>query len=188
MPGTACSGGGGEHMRRRSSVVCGCCARARYRAACAARQRQGCSRARPLHDGSERSTGSTRAAAMAEPSFGSCGKGARGHERTGEKGKSTRWLTVDTQSRSAGSERRWSRRIDRQSPARRCGGDELEDDGMVILGLRGLARRKRGTRRSSGAHRRGSKMAVAVGELVGGDGCVRSRSGKGLEGEGESRE
>ena len=38
----------------------------------------------------------------------------------------------------------------------------------------GLARRKRGTRRSSGAHRRGSKMVVAVGELVGGDGCVRA--------------
>ena len=85
-------------------------------------------------------------------------------------------LTVHTQSRSAGSERRRRRRIDRRSPASRCGGDELEDDGMVILGLRGLARRKRGTRRSSGAHRRGSKMAVAVGELVGGDGCVRSHA------------
>ena len=52
----------------------------------------------------------------------------------------------------------------------------------------GSSERAGASLKSSGARRRGSEMAVAVVELVGGDGCVRSRSGKGLEGEGESRE
>ena len=100
----------------------------------------------------------------------------RGQKRPGEKEETTRGLTVVTLGWPACSGKRRRRRIDRRSSASRCGGDELEDDGMVILGLHGLARRKRGTRQSSGAHRRGSKMAVAVGELIGGNGCVRSRA------------
>ena len=52
----------------------------------------------------------------------------------------------------------------------------------------GSAGRTGASLQSSGVRRRGSEMAVAVGELVGGDGCVRSRSWKELEGKGESRE
>ena len=37
----------------------------------------------------------------------------------------------------------------------------------------GSTERTGASRRSSGARRRGSEMAVAVGELVGGDGCIR---------------
>ena len=52
----------------------------------------------------------------------------------------------------------------------------------------GSAGRTGASRQSSGARWRGSEMAVAVGELIGGDGCIRSPSWKGLEGKGESRE
>ena len=56
--------------------------------------------------------------------------------------------------------------------------DEAMDDAAGLPVGRGSVERKGASRRSSGARRRGSEMAVAVGELVGGDGYVRVSEGE----------
>ena len=85
---------------------------------------------RPLHDGSEQSTGSMCAAAMAEPSFGLCGKGARGHGRTGEKGEMTAGLT-EIRTAVVELEEALDDADQRAKSGGRCGGDEL---GGVVTG------------------------------------------------------
>ena len=51
---------------------------------------------------------------------------------------------------------------------------DVDDGAPGRPGSCGSGGRTGASRRSSGARRRGSEMAVAVGELVGGDDCVRS--------------
>ena len=51
--------------------------------------------------------------------------------------------------------------------------DDAVDDAAGLPAGRGSMERKGASRWNLGARRRGSEMAVAVGELVGGDGCVR---------------
>ena len=85
---------------------------------------------------------------------------------------------MDMQSRSAGSERRRRRRIDRRSPASRWSGDELEDDGVVILSLRGSAKREMESRRTFQTRGRCEEVAVAAVVASGGDGRVRWRRGE----------
>ena len=131
------------------------------------------------------------AASVAGASGGGCGRawcgryGMRGRERRGGKrpaahhGQDERVGEVGDELMKTGGRRRSRRPND---------GDEVGGDASGRLAGRDSMGRKRGSRRSFGAHRRGEAVALGAVVLVGGDGALGRSREKETEGGGAQGE
>ena len=130
-------------------------------------------------------TAATGSAAAGDGEEGGDGYGARVKERTEGKGSVAHGGSAGADGGAGEALVAANRRRGRRRPK------VEEDDGEGVRGLPasgGLARRKRGTRRSSWTFCGGVGRAVVTVELAGGDGFVRSPRERETEGGGESSE
>ena len=115
------------------------------------------------------------------------GMAATARERAGEEGENEGVLPAESLSSSDGSGRPSSARIDGGDPRVASEEDDDADGDAVRPGLLILSAQMRKTFSQQLDTGRGLGCTMATVLVVGGDGYVRSRSRKGLEGEGENR-